>query len=174
MGQKYAAVDGEGRSRAFYDDDVNSVIPPEAFTISEPTWREWIANPRTRHWNGTQLVAWKDTNEFTVDVLMGAIQVEMENRTGPDDRTNLSHVRAHAKDLEDDSEPVDFKVTLHNGVVVRIQTAAQARGLAKQALNVAAHYMNLASGLVESVQGMTDGERASFDVTLDSHWPDPA
>lgn len=173
MGQKFAVVDGDGRSIAFYDDDVQSTIPPEAFAISDGIWQEWIANPSTRRWSGNQLTTWKDTKDHTVEVLVGRIKSEMEERRGPDDRANLSHARAHAQDREDDGDPVDFKVTLHNGLVVRIQSAAQARGLAKQASNRAAHYENLAAGMIENVQGMTDNQREQYDPLANSHWPAP-
>lgn len=173
MGQKFAVVDGEGRSRAFYDDEVNSVIPPEAFPISDDDWQEWLGNPATRMWNGTKLVVWKDTNDYTVELLTQSIRAEMETRRDSDDHARLANARVHAQDLEDDGDAVDFKITLHNGTVVRIQNAAQAKGLSKQALNVESHYMHLASGLIESVQAMTDQQRRNFDPTANSHWPTP-
>ena len=174
MGQKFAVVDGEGRSRAFYDDDFGTPIPTEAFPISDATWKEWLRNPATRKWDGTQLIVWKDPNDHTVAVLTNLIISEMEARRGLEDHTRLSHARVHAQDKEDDGETVDFKIALHNGTVIRIQNATQARGLAKQALGREGHYMNLAAGLIEIVQAMTEQQRRDFDPALDSHWPDPA
>ncbi len=173
MGQKFAVVDGEGRSRAFYDDDVNSIIPPEAFPISGNDWQEWVANPATRKWDGTQLIVWKDTNDYTVELLTQSIRAEMETHRNSDDHARLANARVHAQDLEDDGDTVDFKVTLHNGTVVRVQNAAQAKGLSKQALNVENHYTNLASELIENVQAMTDQQRRDFDPMANSHWPAP-
>lgn len=52
---KFATIDGTGAVTAFYDD---SAAPPQgAVTLTEVQWQDWVANQRTRKWQGGALIA---------------------------------------------------------------------------------------------------------------------
>lgn len=56
MPQKYALLNDDGTARGFVADDVVTIIPTGALPITDEQWEDWVANARSRRWDGTQLV----------------------------------------------------------------------------------------------------------------------
>jgi hypothetical protein len=53
---KKATFDADGLPTAFYSDEINAVIPPEAIAITDEQWLDFINNPCFRKWENGAVV----------------------------------------------------------------------------------------------------------------------
>jgi hypothetical protein len=56
FGQKFATIDDAGRATGFYATGIHSVIPPQAFPISDEVWLAWVEAGQNKIWRDGELV----------------------------------------------------------------------------------------------------------------------